>query len=203
MKQKISILCVSLVLFCVTILTLLVGCTSESSEGSNICQHLEAPSARRYYSEAWEMAHRWRTDVELVSIQVDVVAPEQQFPFLPEVFFRFESPSEEQLIFTVTCRDANCRGQEFSVSRTTGFGRIELDEEMIDSTEAATISCEHGGAQYFSQNYSTTYVSFQRDNPRDVGPVVWLGFYSSPEGPFRAIIDPYTGEVVRLEVPEP
>jgi hypothetical protein len=156
-------------------------------------------SAREYLDEAWDLALQWRSDAELKAIEADILAQEEAFP--PYVHFTFESPGEDTLKFDVSCSMAGCSALASWVPATSGWGSIEFEDEMIDSLEAALIGLRNGGEQFISQEKDVTMtVRLLRDLPRTTGPVVWEAYFASLDRePLYVVIDPYTGEVIRVE----
>ncbi|HHS97358.1 MAG TPA: hypothetical protein ENK08_05585 [Chloroflexi bacterium] len=156
-------------------------------------------SARRYVDEAWELALQWRSDAELKEIKANIATRSVVSPTY--VDFTFESPLEEETQFVVSCSTAGCSGLAISVPFTSGWGSIELEDEMIDSVEAALIGLRNGGEQFLYRGKGVTMtVSLLRDRPRTTGPVVWEACFATLESaPLCVVIDPYSGEVIRAE----
>ncbi|MBC7251426.1 MAG: hypothetical protein H5T62_14230 [Anaerolineae bacterium] len=184
-------------LTCALIVVVLAGCSGRATETPVHLPPVRVLSARARLEEAWRLALEWRDDAELKQIQASVIGPAQVGPLY--VDFDFESPSEDQLQYAVMCSPASCVGQEFAVPYLIGYGAIEFDEEMIDSVEAAIIGLQHGGKPFAYAKGATMWVRLGRDKPRDVGPTVWLAYYASWDEPLYVVIDPYTGEVIRIE----
>lgn len=191
-----------LVLICILVLVVLSGCNSQATETPVDRPPLRVLSARAHLEEAWRLARQWRDDAELIEIQADIQGPGQTSLFL--LSFDFESPSEDQLTYSVICSSGGCFGREFPTSVTrlsAGWIPIEFDDEMIDSIEAAAIGHQNGGDRFVNLRDAMMSVSLQRDKPRDVGPIVWQAYYATlaGSGPLYVVIDPYTGEVIRIE----
>lgn len=177
----------------------LAGCKAQATETPSVHSRVQVLSAHAQLEEAWRMALQWRGDSRLVEIQASVASPKQVN--IPYIEYQFHSPSENRLIFVVSCYTGGCSGQEFQVPTTLPFGPVELDDDMIDSIDAAQIGIQNGGERFLSNNHTTMWVRLGTDNPRDIGPVVWLAFFSSlPSGQqLRVVIDPYTRDVIRIE----
>ncbi len=191
-----------LVLTCALVLVVLPRCTNQATDTPVGRPPLRVLSARAHLEEAWRLARQWRGDAELVEIQAEVIGPGQTR--LPLLAFKFESPGEEQLEYGVTCSADGCFGQEFPIHKTWlawGWIPIEFDEEMIDSIDAAAIGHRNGGNRFAHVRDAVMSVRLGRDKPRDVGPTVWQAYYVSlaGSGPLYVVIDPYTGEVIRIE----
>jgi len=192
-----------LTLICALVLVVLAGCSSQATETPVGRPPLRVLSARGHLEEAWRLARQWRDDAELIQIKADILGPAQTGLLL--LAFKFESPSEDRLEYGVTCSSGGCFGQEFPIPKTWmawGWIPIEFDDEMIDSIEAATIGHRNGGDR-FAYTDAVMSVRLGRDKPRDVGPTVWEAYYdmrvSDGRAPLYVVIDPYAGEVIRIE----
>jgi len=187
------------VLICALAVIVLAGCSGQATKTPAHLPSVRVLSARDHLEEAWQLAKQWRDDAQLKEIQVSVIGPEQVVP--PYIDFTFESPSEDDLKFYVSCFAGGCSGRALRVSITSGWGAIEFDEDMIDSIEAATIGLQNGGERFaYVERGATLTVSLVRDIPRDAGPTVWEAFFGTLyEEPLYVVIDPYTGEVIRTE----
>lgn len=187
----------------VVVLTLVVsvvaftvaGCVSHTPRSPTVY----VLSARRYADEAWELALQWRPDAELKEIKANIATRSVVSPIY--VDFTFESPLEEEVQFVVSCSTAGCSGLAVSVPFTSGWGSIELEDEMIDSVEAALIGLRNGGERFLYREKGVTMtVSLLRDRPRTTGPVVWEACFATLESaPLCVVIDPYSGDVIRTE----
>lgn len=178
---------------------MVVECSGQATETPADFPFVRVLSARARLEEAWRLARQWRDDAELKQIQASIIGPEQVS--LLDVNFDFESPSEDRLVFAAMCFPGSCYGREFEVPVTSGWGAIEFDEDMIDSIEAATIGLQNGGERFaYAKGVVAMSVSLVRDNPRYVGPTIWLAYFAiGYEEPLYVVIDPYTGDVIRTE----
>jgi hypothetical protein len=179
----------------------LAGCGSQATAGPDYLPAVRVPSARAHLDRAMHLAKQWRNNASLIELKADVVSIGRSGP--ATVTFRFESPSESHLIYSVECAAQTCLGQEFEVGKAfiaDGWVPIEFDDQMIDSLEAATVGLQNGGKRFLSVKDAIIWVRLGRDIPRDVGDVVWLAYHGSLAGEeLGVVIDPYTGKVIRLE----
>jgi len=185
-------------------IVLLVGCTVPfdgipTEDTTRYESQMQVSSAREYLEEAWRLGREWRTDVELKQIRVNF-AMTAMLVRSTNIDFTFESPSEDRVRFYVHCLMGTCSGSGVRIPMTSGWGAVDFDEDMIDSDEAALIAIQNGGAEYVDLPRAFMSLSLLRDSPRSEGSVVWEGYFADGvRKPLYVVIDPYTGDVLRID----
>ena len=169
------------------------GNTESRSGGS---PPLRVRSVYPCLDEALLTAKQWHSDAVLVEIQAGVVPYGQSGDL--SITYNFISSSDDEINYQVTSSVNGCQGRKVRFS-IPNYGAIKFDEKMIDSVEAASIGYYNGGNQFTGRNV-VMRVQFRRDDPEVVGSEVWTAYIAGQTGSqLFIVIDPYTGEVIRIE----
>ncbi len=178
------------------------GCSITTESNPPTLASIEVSLVRDYVNEATHLAQQWQDDVKIIEVKAQIYGPLDTG--YPKIDFHFESPKIDHKMYSITCFLGSCQGQEFAMEGTWlsgGWQPIEFDDKMITNREAVIIAQQQGGEYFLHSQTATNWVRLGRDNPRYTGAVVWLVFFGDhlERIQLRVVIDPYTGEVIRIE----
>jgi hypothetical protein len=162
---------------------------------------LRAIDLEEYWSRALSIAEEWQADSYVKEASIEVALPNSAASH-DYVAFTFQSPSEDMISLSVTCKEGDCRSLEFM--QNEGYpvlqcAPIDISDVEISSQEALEAGLQNGGSQFVYGSNTLLSVTLARHSGNKVcsDGLTWgMGIFDLVNRGILVLIDASTGEIL-------
>ena len=179
----------------------MAGCTriENTALAPTHSSDLSVPSVKDLWSQALSMAGEWHSDAYVTGVSVYISSWGSS-----ETSFSFQSPSDADATFDVTCDTAGCSSSVLQMKPAyppmMECIPVALDDFALDSRDAFNIGLQQGGEEYMQASALYILLMLSRPVPYCKGPMTWSVSFidlTTAEG-IQVRIDAATGEVIEV-----
>lgn len=191
-----------ILIVCLFFLVSLTSCTKETRNNKKYApDQIQIPSPFEMYPYALEEALEWNPDAFLTSMHIHL--------YENNIVFSFDSKKYPDQWFYVVFRDygkeydLNSKSGEYTGPQEFPFS-LDLENIPIDYLEAYRIAYEIGGKHFFSvSSEPDPSIIIRLDQIVPTETLYWgITFTDYNIGMVRVWIDPYTGEIISVDMSE-